>query len=109
MEESMIFKNKILSNMLEIREKNNMSQKEMSLKLGHSSSAYYNMIETGKRGLDIEVLFQIATIFKMSVTDLITYPDTLGKVEVCENCLKKDKIIDNLNKYIELLQQNGTK
>ena len=42
----------------------------------------------------------------MDVIDVITYPVKYSPVvEQCENCKEKDKIIQNLNEYIEVLKK----
>ncbi len=43
----------------------------------------------------------------MDVIDVITYPVQYAPiVEQCQNCKEKDKIIQNLNEYIEVLKKH---
>jgi transcriptional regulator with XRE-family HTH domain len=63
----------ILENIARIRKQKGFSQDYLASKLGMKQSGY-GMIENGDRGLQYEVLLQIAVAFEMDVVDIITYP-----------------------------------
>jgi transcriptional regulator with XRE-family HTH domain len=63
----------ILDNIIKIRKKKGFSQEYIGSKLGMGQSGY-GLIEQGERGLQYEVLLQIAAVFEMDVIDVITYP-----------------------------------
>ena len=53
---------------------------------------------------------QIADILGVSVVDIVTYPDKYVPEDqmatpACEECQKKDEIIENLNLLIKQLKQ----
>lgn len=58
--------------LVKLRDENNLTQKDVSLKLGISES-YYNLIERGERKKDmsIELLYDLSRIFKIPVKSLI--------------------------------------
>jgi len=62
----------ILSNIKEIRESKKYSQTYMAAKLDISQPAY-SQIENGERGLDYNMLLQIAIIFEKDVCDVIKW------------------------------------
>ncbi|KGN80848.1 hypothetical protein HW49_04790 [Porphyromonadaceae bacterium COT-184 OH4590] len=64
----------IITNILQIRIKKRLTQKDLSLSLG-VSEATYNRIESGKITLSYSHIAKIARAFSMSVIDLITYPE----------------------------------
>lgn len=102
----------ILTNILQIRQYKRFTQKELGEYLG-ITEASYNRIESGKIALSYQHLTKIASFFKMSVVDVITYPETYApskssantKVVVefdvsCDEFVKmglKDKIVQVLN------------
>jgi len=63
----------ILVNIRKIREELHLSQENIAEELGIAQNSF-GLIENGKRRLSYDTLSQIATIFKMSVIDVITYP-----------------------------------
>jgi transcriptional regulator with XRE-family HTH domain len=64
----------ILDNIIAIRKKKGFSQDYLASRIG-MKQAGYGLIEQGKRGLEYNVLLQIAVEFKMDVVDIITYPN----------------------------------
>jgi transcriptional regulator with XRE-family HTH domain len=64
----------ILDNIAKIRKSKGFSQDYLASKLG-MKQAGYGLIENGERGLQYEVLLQIAIVFEMDVIDIITYPN----------------------------------
>ncbi len=67
-------KERLLANIVSIRQQKGFSQDYVANKLGKKQSGYA-LIENGNRGLDYELLLQIAIIFEMRVIDIITYPE----------------------------------
>lgn len=67
-------KERLLANIVTIRQQKGFSQDYVANKLGKKQSGYA-LIENGNRGLDYELLLQIAIIFEMRVIDIITYPE----------------------------------
>lgn len=96
---------KILENIEAIRKEKGIKQEVIGEFLEIGQSAYSNYIN---RGSDIKWsrLLQICNLFEMDVIDVITYPVKYAPVtEQCESCKEKDKIIQNLNEYIEVLKK----
>lgn len=106
METPRTIKQNLLNNIKQIRITKGYSLNYIAEKMGHSYT-FYALIESGKRGLEFETLCEIADILNYSVVDLITYPDTLKKIE-CKECKQKDEIIKNLQDYIRLLKESTT-
>lgn len=90
---------KVIKNIIQIRNLQGITKRSMAelLKINEAS---YGRIENGKIALAYSVLAKIASIFKMSVVDLITYPDKYVKAEstkeepveaILQIKLKKDK------------------
>lgn len=112
-EDSPIKKNsKLLENIIEIRNKRNYTQEQVSSYLNMSQSGYA-LIERGERGLQFELLERIALLYDMDVVDVIKYPDiyvknnnrstrVLVELDVEDDELIKmgfkDKVIQVLNK-----------
>jgi transcriptional regulator with XRE-family HTH domain len=65
----------ILENIVKIRKNKGYSQDYLAEKLGMKQSGYA-LIEKGERGLQYELLLQIAVEFEMDIIDIITYPKT---------------------------------
>jgi transcriptional regulator with XRE-family HTH domain len=81
----------ILNNILKIRKKMGFSQDYIASKIGMKQSGY-GLIESGERGLQYEVLLQIAVVFKMDVIDIITYPKTyIDSSTILENAISIDE------------------
>ncbi len=100
---------KILENIEIIRKEKGIKQEVLAEILGVKQPAYSNYIN---RESDItwSRLLQISNAFGMDVIDVITYPIKYGPIaQQCENCKEKDKIIQNLNEYIDLLKSKNTK
>jgi len=96
---------KILENIEAIRKEKGINQEVLAEILGIKQPAYSNYIN---RESDItwSRLLQISNALKMDVIDVITYPVKYGPIsQQCENCKEKDKIIQNLNEYIEVLKE----
>ncbi len=100
--------NEILKNIEEIRKEKHIKQVVIADILGIKQPAYSNFIN---RDSDISYsrLLQISNALGVSVIDIITWPEKWvpesQQAHVCEGCLEKDKIIQNLNDYIEILKK----
>ncbi|MBR5354551.1 MAG: helix-turn-helix transcriptional regulator [Alphaproteobacteria bacterium] len=95
----------IQRNIEEIRKKKGIKQATIADVLGVGQSAYSNYIS---RNSDIKfsLLEKIAEILQVPVIDIITYPEVYVKGQKkCEGCEERDKTIQNLNKYIEILEK----
>lgn len=68
----------VLQNVVTIRNSKGFTQDYVASKLGMKQSGYA-LIEKGGRGLQFEMLEQIAIIFEMDILDVITYPDKYEK------------------------------
>lgn len=96
---------KILENIEAIRKQKGIKQEVIAEALGIGQSAYSNYIN---RESDItwSRLLQICNILEVDVIDVIKYPIPYAPmVEQCQGCKEKDKIIQNLNEYIEILKK----
>ena len=96
---------KILENIETIRKEKRIKQAVLAEILGIKQSAYSNYINR-ESDISWSRLLQISNAFGMDVIDVITYPVKYSPVvEQCESCKEKDKIIQNLNEYIEVLKK----
>ena len=100
--------NEIIENIEEIRDKKGYKQAYMADKMGVTQGAYSNYVNRSQ-DIPFNRLKQIANIFDCSVVDIITYPEKyVPESEIkkdCEICDRKDKIIQNLTEYIEVLKK----
>ncbi len=90
---------KLIKNIAQIRNAQGLTKRSMAAAL-NINEASYGRIENGKIALSYSQLAQIASIFQMSVIDVIGYPDRYVKAEptgeepveaVLQIKLKKDK------------------
>lgn len=96
---------KILENIEAIRKEKRIKQATMAEMLGIKQSGY-SLYITRESDISWSRLLQISNAFGMDVIDVITYPVKYAPVtEQCESCKEKDKIIQNLNEYIEVLKK----
>lgn len=96
---------KILENIETIRREKRIKQAVLAEILGIKQSAYSNFIHR-ESDINWSRLLQISNAFGMDVIDVITYPVKYGPLtDQCEGCKEKDKIIQNLNEYIEVLKK----
>lgn len=95
----------ILENIEAIRKEKRIKQAVLAEILGIKQSAYSNYIHR-ESDINWSRLLQISNAFGMDVIDVITYPAKYGPLaDQCESCKEKDKIIQNLNEYIEVLKK----
>jgi transcriptional regulator with XRE-family HTH domain len=83
----------ILENIAKIRKNKGFSQEYLADKLGMKQSGYA-LIEKGDRGLQYELLLQIAAVFEMDVIDIIAFPKKYVDVDsiVFESTPKAEKV-----------------
>lgn len=62
----------LAENIQRLRRKRDISQEELSTKLGFSAS-YIAFIETGRRGTTLPVLYKLAKIFDIKLKDLFDF------------------------------------
>jgi transcriptional regulator with XRE-family HTH domain len=70
----MIERKNILENIAKIRNSKGFSQDYVASRLNMKQSGYA-LIENGNRGLQYEILLQLAIVFSMDIIDIITYPE----------------------------------
>ncbi|MDD6747168.1 MAG: helix-turn-helix transcriptional regulator [Paludibacteraceae bacterium] len=84
-------------------------QKQVALKLGMTDQALSNWF-TRKTDLTFTQIQRICEVTGVELVDVVTYPkkyvpEDQATAPVCEECRKKDEIIDNLNLLIKQLKQ----
>lgn len=95
----------IIRNIEAIRKEKRINQEVIAAELGIVQSSYSSYI-TRESDIKYSRLSQISNILGVSVIDIITYPAKwVPEEKQCENCVEKDKIIKNLNNYIEVLEK----
>ena len=97
----------ILENIEAIRKEKGIKQEVIAEALGIGQSAYSNYI---RRESDVpwSRLLQLSNILQIDVVNIIKYPiEYVPKIEQCQSCKEKDKIIQNLNEYIEVLKKKN--
>ena len=75
-----------------IRETNGLSQEELAEKVNKSRSAY-TRIESGITKIDFDTLTDFANVFKLSVIDVITYPEKWGPLGGSQVEIDNTKVI----------------
>lgn len=68
----------VLSNIAKIRTIRNITKRAMANEIGINEGSYARL-ESGQIALSYEYLARIASIFNMSVIDVVTYPDVYVK------------------------------
>lgn len=97
----------ILYNIETIRKEKRIKQEVIAAELGIKQSSYSSFI-TRESDITFSRLSHISNILGVSVIDIITYPERYvpeTSVHRCPDCVEKDKTIQHLNKYIELLEK----
>ena len=99
----------IIANIEAIRQEKGIKQSEMGKRLGTTQSGYSNFVNRNT-DMPFSRISQIADILGVSIVDIVTYPDKYvpedqATVPVCEECKKKDQIIDNLNELLTIYKQ----
>ena len=97
----------ILKNIETIRKEKRIKQEVIAAELGIKQSSYSSYINR-ESDITFSRLSHISNILGVSVIDIITYPERYvpeSSVKHCTDCMEKDKTIQHLNKYIELLEK----
>ena len=98
----------ILRNIEEIRKEKHIKQAVIAEILGIKQPAYSVYISR-ESDITYSRLLQISNALGVSPVDVLTWPEKYvpesQQAKVCENCIEKDKIIQNLNEYIEILKK----
>ena len=58
-------------NVSRLREERGVSQKELSLMLGHTNHAHLSRVEAGKKAPSVALLLEVADVLGVSVADLL--------------------------------------
>ena len=96
--------NEIALSIEAIRKEKGINQEVLAERLGISQGTYSGYL-TRNQDLKYKQILEIADKLDVPVIDIITYPDVYVKKEdKCTQCKNKDSIINNLNKYIGLLE-----
>lgn len=100
--------NKILENLEAIRIEKGLKQEFVAQKVGISQQAYSRYF-TDQDDMKVSRLQQICSALDVSLVDVVTWPDHyVPESEAaphCEECQKKDLIIDNLNELLTIYKQ----
>jgi len=75
---------KILENIISIREKHGLSQENLAESMGMAQGSY-SLIESGKRELKFRTLMKISEVLNTSVHDIIAYPDIMIAKNAIQN------------------------
>lgn len=97
----------VLKNIEAIRKEKRINQEVIAAELGIKQSSYSSFI-TRESDITYSRLLHISNILGVSVIDIIAFPDKYvlePSVKNCAECAEKDKTIQHLNKYIELLEK----
>ena len=99
--------NQILANIEAIRKEKGLKQAVMAERLGMAQSSYSRYF-TDADDMKLSMLLQISDILEVSLVDIITWPEKYVPQDEgtpnCEECRKKDEIIENLNLLIRQLR-----
>jgi len=97
--------NTIASNIEAIRKKVGVKQEDLAKRLGVSQGTYSGYL-TQNQDIKYGLILEIANKLGVPVVDIITYPDEyVIKSDNCIECVKRDKTIENLNEYIEMIKK----
>ena len=94
----------IFRNIEAIRKEKGIKQIVIAELMGVTQSAYSNYVNRND-DISFSRLTQIANIFKMSVIDVITYPEKyVPETTYCEECKNLKLEVRQLSEYIEILK-----
>ena len=100
----------ILKNIETIRKEKRIKQEVIAAELGIKQSSYSSYINR-ESDITFSRLSHISNILGVSVIDIIAYPEKYvpeSSVKRCADCMEKDRTIQHLNKYIELLEKKSS-
>ena len=97
--------NNIRENIEKIRKEKRINQEVLAEMMGITQPTYSGYI-TQNKDIRYSLLLEIANKLNVSVIDIVAYPDKyVIETDKCVECKEKDKVIKNLNKYIETLEK----
>ncbi len=89
-----------------IRKEKGVSQEDLAKMLGVTQSTYSGYFAKNN-SFKFSLILDIADRLEVDLIDIITYPvKYIPDGQNCQQCVKKDKIIDNLNALIDTLNKN---
>ena len=94
---------KVLHNIVTIRERKGCTQQFMAENLNMSQAAY-SRIESGKHHLRVDLLYQIGIVLNEPVEFFFTYPIVLVPQDKCPHCDFLEKQNQILTEHICLLK-----
>ena len=100
--------NKILENLEAIRVQKGLKQEFVAQKVGISQQAYSRYFSE-QDDMKVSRLQEICSALGVSLVDVVTWPDHYvpesEAAPQCEECRKKDEIIENLNELLTVYKQ----
>lgn len=78
------FEDKLIKNIIQIRRNQDLTKRQMADRMNINETSY-GRIESGNIGLSCKHLADIASALRVSIVDIITYPDKWEKVEQSEH------------------------
>lgn len=103
--------NSILENIEAIRKEKGLKQMVIAERLGIKQSSYSRYF-TDADDMRLSMLLRIFDILGVSLVDIITYPTKYvpeNEESHCEACAEKDRTINILKNYIEILESKQRK
>ena len=102
----------VRKNLKSIIEERGISQKKVALEVGMTESALSNWLKDSSLPT-LKKTLEICEVIGVSIIDVFTYPvKYVPEDQVnpsCEECKRKDKMIDNLNELLDLYKQGKKK
>lgn len=102
----------IQGNLKALLDKKGVLQKNVAKELGISEQAVSNWF-TRKTDLSFTQVSRICEVAGISIVDAVTYPDEYVPKDTvkpeCEECKRKDEIIDNLTELLRRYKQDSKK
>ena len=101
------FSDKVLANIIKIRNEKRIKQIDIASALDIDISSYSKM-ESGKVALSVDRLAQIASFFKMEVVDILYWPHKYVRYDLL-TAREKDSIQPRVTVQIELSEEKREK
>jgi len=86
-------RNNILENIVKFRKDRQLSQDYVATRIGMKQSGYA-LIESGERGLQYNVLLQIAMAMNVDVIDIIAYPGEYVEKDIASSMSDKKEPVE---------------
>lgn len=100
----------VRKNLKAIIDERGLSQKKIAIEVGMTESALSNWLNE-KSLPTLKKTLEICEVIGVSVVDAFTYPVKYVPEDearpTCEECKKKDEIIDNLNELLRRYKQDS--